>query len=209
MNGSKEEAIRLRVEERLSVKDIVVRLGSSKSTVSGWVRDYPLTLEERAIRQSKNGRLKGGWNKHVEGDPSKYYLMRHGSSSANTGRVSEAAVIFRLAVLGLPVLANLFDGGKADLVVQVPSGDLVKIQVKSAKRQSHGRPLFNLICTSGMGKRNRYVDGDFDFLVGYDIFSDKAYVFSWNKVEKLTAVAASEDSEEKWGELLTFIRLAP
>jgi 5-methylcytosine-specific restriction endonuclease McrA len=43
------EAIALRLTERLSLKDISVRLGVSKSSVSLWVRDYPLVTGEQVV----------------------------------------------------------------------------------------------------------------------------------------------------------------
>ena len=55
----KLEARRLRIEEQLSIKDIAVRLGVAKSTVSLWVRDLPLsdrTIKEKCL----TGRIKGG-----------------------------------------------------------------------------------------------------------------------------------------------------
>ena len=48
----KTEARRIRVEEQLSIKAIVARLGVAKSTVSLWLRDLPLspeTIEARSM----------------------------------------------------------------------------------------------------------------------------------------------------------------
>jgi len=53
----KEEAIRLRTEERLSYSEIKERLDVAKSTLSYWLRDYPLSEEEIRKRQ------KDGWKK--------------------------------------------------------------------------------------------------------------------------------------------------
>jgi hypothetical protein len=55
----KIKARRIRVEEQLSIKDIATRLGVAKSTVSGWVRNLPLsskTIEARCLA----GCIKGG-----------------------------------------------------------------------------------------------------------------------------------------------------
>ena len=53
-NSNKKESIRLRLEERLSVRDIADRTGTGYRTVAGHVKDVPLTSEERsAIRDRK------------------------------------------------------------------------------------------------------------------------------------------------------------
>ena len=53
----REKAIRLRKEERLSYSEIKERLDVAKSTLSYWLRDYPLSEEEIRKRQ------KEGWKK--------------------------------------------------------------------------------------------------------------------------------------------------
>jgi hypothetical protein len=52
----REEARRLRREEGLSVRDIERRLNVSKSSVSLWVRDVPLSDEQRERLRLMNGR---------------------------------------------------------------------------------------------------------------------------------------------------------
>jgi hypothetical protein len=60
---TKREALRMRIEERLSLKDIAERLGvKHRSTVRTWVKDHPLTTEEIRERQSENGRV-NGWGR--------------------------------------------------------------------------------------------------------------------------------------------------
>ena len=56
--------------------------------------------------------------------------------------------------------------------------------------------------SSKVGAR-RYAKGDFDFLVGYDLFTDMAYVWSWAEVEQHKAsITIAEDSCEKWEKLI-------
>jgi transcriptional regulator with XRE-family HTH domain len=57
----REKARALRRDEGLSVKVIARRLGVSQSSVSRWVRDVPLTEEQRAIlvAHAYNGGKKG------------------------------------------------------------------------------------------------------------------------------------------------------
>lgn len=41
----KKLALKLRIEDQLSIKSIAKKIGVAKSTVSLWVRDYPLSRE--------------------------------------------------------------------------------------------------------------------------------------------------------------------
>ncbi len=52
MPEKRAEAIQLRINERLSGQGIAARLGVSEGSVSLWVRDYPLTEQERRERCS-------------------------------------------------------------------------------------------------------------------------------------------------------------
>ncbi len=46
-----QEAIRLRVEQRLSLREIAAQTGAAKGSLSAWLKPYPLTAEERRLRQ--------------------------------------------------------------------------------------------------------------------------------------------------------------
>jgi transposase-like protein len=52
----RDEARRLRCEEGLSVREITQRLGVSKSSVSRWVRNVPLTPEQQERLRAQNPR---------------------------------------------------------------------------------------------------------------------------------------------------------
>jgi len=52
--AERAEARRLRQAEGLSVREITRRLRVSKSSVSLWVRDLPLTAEQRARLEAEN-----------------------------------------------------------------------------------------------------------------------------------------------------------
>ncbi len=119
--------------------------------------------------------------------------------------------MFRLTLFGLHVMAPVFDGGRTDWLVQVPSGDLVKLQVKLASpTRRHGLPCVSLTHSQGHDRRSRYSNQDFDFLVGYHLYTDIAYVFSWQEVgENQTAITIREDVAEDWFKVLQFIRLGP
>jgi hypothetical protein len=51
------EAITLRVQNRLSLKEIALRLGVAKGSASLWLRDYPLSKEELVDRRNTSGLL--------------------------------------------------------------------------------------------------------------------------------------------------------
>ena len=67
----KEQADRLRVEERLSLDEIQSVVGASKASLSVWLRPYPLTEEERVRRRVQNH--KGGFPACPLDGPSKFY----------------------------------------------------------------------------------------------------------------------------------------
>jgi len=120
------------------------------------------------------------------------------------GRIAEAAVLFRLALHGFDAFSSIFDGDKTDWLVQVPeTGKILRIQVRcvnTAKR--HGLPAILLTCAERHHKRRRYREGEFDFIVGYYLFNDTAYVFSFDEVVHLkTYVTVSEKYAERWDKL--------
>ena len=54
----------------------------------------------------------------------------------------------------------------------------------------------------GIGYKAKYKQGDFDFLVGYDGFTDVAYVWSWDEVKDYaSSIAISESSIERWDKM--------
>jgi len=59
--AERDEARRLRRDEGLSIREITRRLGVSRSSVSLWVRDVPLTPEQRERLRAQNPRF-GGQN---------------------------------------------------------------------------------------------------------------------------------------------------
>jgi len=77
----------------------------------------------------------------------------------------------------------------------------VRIQVKCAYSCATGLPIISLRSSN----RGRYRGGSFDFIVGYDLISDTAYVFTEQEVRHLHAsVSASMSSEEAWHKLDSF-----
>ena len=212
------EAIRLRIEEHLSLGEIEARLGASKASLSVWLRPHPLTAEERAARRVRNHRGGVIAYRHAAAEPSPFFLAVRERTLTNKdkGRIAEAAVLFRLALHGFDLYRALFEGDKADFVVALPGvgvgqGEaspadatpvpwLARVQVRWATRAVFGRPVINLRCANGA---RRYEPGDFDFLVGYDLFTDTAYVYAASEVAHLRAgVSVSDAAAERWDKLL-------
>jgi len=198
-----QEAIRLRVEERLSLREIAEITGASKGSLSVWLKPYPLTEEERSQRIKSARRYVPP--KKDRGEVSKFFQAAAGRelSRLEKAKIAEAAIAFRLAVHGFDIYGSMFDGDKPDWVVRVPeTGKMHTIQVRWARVGPHGLPYIGLKCTVGHNVQRRYADGDFDFIVGYDFYSDTAFVYSEDEVASLkTAVSMNWDHAERWDKL--------
>lgn len=197
----RQKAVRLRVDQELSLKDIASELGIAKSTASLWLRNYP--LNEKLVRERKvaSGRKSVGRNKKPRGKKSKYAKMTNGVlNRADKARIAEAAVLFRVSLHRWEAYHSVFDGEKFDLVVYVPESDsFVRLQVRWAGKYGGGSPLIGLKRSNGRSRQKRYEDADFDFLVGYDLYTDTAYVYARKDVNHLSSVVAiKEDNAEAW-----------
>lgn len=199
----KAEAIRLRVEERLSMREIAALTGAAKGSLSLWLKPHPLTAEEKSARSKTAKRYVTP--KKDRGEESKHHksVVWQKLSRQRKGKIAETAVLFRLALHGFDAYMSISDGDKADWLVEVPdTGKLIKLQVRSVCSFKHGLPGVLLTCTEGHSKRRRYERGEFDFIAGYCLFNDTAYVFSFNEVaQNKTFVAISEKHAERWDKL--------
>jgi transcriptional regulator with XRE-family HTH domain len=200
------ECRRLRIDERMGGKEISAKMKVSRGTLSGWLKDIPLSeseVRERVIASHKG--IPSG-KKKDRGEESKYSKMVAGRdlSRQDKAKIAEAAILFRLSLMGLIVYGSPFDGDKADWLVEYADkpGKTYRIQVKWAKScHSDGLPLISLMCVN-KGKFERYKKGDFDFIIGYCLFNDMAYVYSFEDVEHLKAsVSISKEAEEAWDKI--------
>ncbi len=195
----KAEAVRLRIEERLSLDAIGKKLGVSQGSCSLWLRDFPLTKEEIAERNSRPKRRNSdGFHpaKKVLGDASKHY--RQIVDNNQKGRVAETAIAFRLALQGWEFYKA--EGSKFDFVVN--TGKLVTVQVKWTSARKYGLPTARLKRSNGRHSSRSYVEGDFDFLVAYNLYADTAYVFSMDEVIGKQETAIRPDAAERWDKLV-------
>lgn len=199
----KAEAIRLRIEERFSIKEVAEKTGIAKGTLSVLLRPFPLTEEEIMNKIKSAKRYVTPKKNH--GKESKYYKLIQDKTLApqQKGNIAEAAILFRLALHNLYVFSSPFDGDKTDFIIQIPeTKKLLKLQVRYLSKPKEGLPRMMLTCTEGHGRRRRYQSGEFDFIVGYYLFNDTAYVYSFDEVTKYkTLVTISEEHAERWDKL--------
>jgi len=200
----KAESIRLRVEERLSLREIAVITGAAKGSLSLWLKPYRLTEEERKARSQIAKRYVAPKKDH--GEESKYnkIVVGQGLSNQRKGRIAEAAILFRLALHGFDIYTAAFDGDKTDCLVHTPeNGNIFKLQIRCVHSPSrHGLPVVRLKCAEGHAQRRRYKEDEFDFIIGYYLFNDTAYVFSSDEVKQhKTYVTISEKYAERWDKL--------
>ena len=198
-----QEAIRLRVEERRSLREIAEVTGASKSSLSLWLRPFPLTEEE--LRERRKTADRYHTPRKDRGEESKFFrdVKDRELTRQQKAKIAEAAVLFRMVLQGFVTFGSVFGGDKADWMVEVPeTGTIHKIQVRWVREGQHGMPLLGLHCSTGHNTRSRYVEGDFDFIVGYDLYSDTAFVYSAQEVSRLkAAVAVSWNHAECWDKL--------
>lgn len=198
------EALRLRIEERKSIREIVDETGASRGSVSRWLKGHPLTEDEVRERLEANGKRSAAVRaKYRDRDESPLHKMSRGRqlTKAEKGKVAEAAVLVRLVLRGHEVYGSPFDGDSTDWVVNV-KGTLRRVQVKWARPQKYGAPQVVATCSSGRGKQRKFEEGELDFLVGYDLYTDTCFVWSWSEVQGKKTLACLDAASEAWHKLM-------
>jgi len=194
------------VEERLSSRAIAERMGLSLHTVRAWLKAHPLS-EEEVTGLVAEGRAKGNdTNRKERGTPSKFYTATEGKplSREHRGRIAEAAVLFRLAVYGFRPYSSPFDGEHTDWVIELqPAGSFRRLQVRIAQQGKHGLPYVSLRCADGRQASRRLSATDTDFVIGYDFYTDTAYVWRLSELAHLEhIVTISSEAEERWDKIM-------
>ena len=207
--AEKQQAIQLRIQHRMSLREINRETGISKSTLSRWLKPYPLSETEQAAKYRSNiGRGRG--NRLPRGKESKHHLVNSDRryTHQEKGKIAEAAVLFRLCLYQLIPFGSPFDGDRVDWLVLVPgSNKILKLQVKWASVQLHagerrGSPMVSLRRSSTHRGRIRFQPGDFDYLIGYDLYTDTCYVWSEKELAgQKGQIAVSEEAAERWDKL--------
>jgi len=196
----KARCITLRVEKRMSLREIHTVTGAPKGSLSTWLKDHPLTDAERTARRKipKVPKKDRGVESHL------HRLALKPLDKVRKAQVAEAAVLLRLSLFGVRAFGSVFDGDKTDWVALVPGrATPLKVQVKSVRESSHGLPVVPIRCSAGRSGSRRYAKGEMDFLVGYDLFTDTAYVWSWEDLRgHKAAITICPNAAERWDKLM-------
>ena len=194
----REEARRLRSEQRLGLEEIASAVGVSKSTVSGWLRDLPLSVDEVREKHASAMARRAARRREEEATrrPSLLHQMATDAelTRAQRGKLAEAAVLVRLLAAGLEVYGSVFDGDKFDWVCRNGSS-LLRVQVKLVLPDR----TVSLKCSAGRAGTRRYLAGEFDILVGYDLFEDACYVWTEDELARhASCIAPGPGALERW-----------
>ena len=201
------ECIRLRSVEKLSYGEIYKKTGVPRGTLSPILKNYKLSRGDQ-----KRFSNRSGWKSPLEKRTkfftfeSKYSIITKNIELTrhDKAKIAESAILFRLCLLKYIVYGSPFDGDKADWLIETHDtpGNTKRIQVRWVKTEAEGLPLISLVCMVH-GKQRRFQRGDFDFIIGYCLFNDTAYVYSFDETEKLkTRVSVCESAAEAWNKLL-------
>lgn len=204
----KAEIVRRRVELRHGAMAISKDLGVAFETVRKLLKPYPLTDEERTERKRLGSGLKRGKSLRERQPSALFAQFGHEEFSNNEkAKIAEAAVLLRLQLLRLQVYGAVYGGDKVDWVVLGgPENKLVKVQVRWTRTEEYGAPFARTQCSDGRGKTRAYRTGEFDIFVGYDFYTDTAYVLTFEEVTKCKkAVSMPDSAEEAWEKLLALV----
>lgn len=211
----REQCINLRLTERLSLRGIAERTGAAKGTLSGWLKPYPLSDEEKAAHTSaaRQRDLACGkvWGHQPKPRPPRVASFSSedwdGLPTADKGFVSELAVMTRLSKLRVTIFRPASDCSRCDMIAMLDDGATVKIQVKTVRyaKSGIGMPFIFFQKSNGRGVVSSYRKCDFDILVGYDPRCDVAYVLTWANIKNnATGVSVKSEYAEAWSSLDEF-----
>jgi hypothetical protein len=180
---TKLEVIRLRVEERLSFPEILSKFNIAKSTLSLWLKDYPLT--EKELRLRKHALRKGSL---VDLGSTVYgsWSTRPKLSKSDLGEACRQITAAKLMFKGFGVFRPLSEDTPIDLIVSTPSGRLLKCQCKCVYRLSgHAEHQMNLFSVRGSRSskfvRHKYTAREIDVFIGYCLDNDGIYIIPYEE----------------------------
>lgn len=210
--------IELRVSQRLSLKEIAHLTGAAPGSLSAWLKPYPLTAEEQKAK-TESARERDRALGKVWGNPKKQRnptskmaaAVLPGLGRTAKGTACELAVNLRLIMQGFETYSPSLSNSRDDLVVKVPgTRKFASLQIKWARANRNGLPTICLLRTHGHGVQRPYEVGEFDFIVGYHLESDTAYVFAGREVSSFkSTITVRPDAAERWDKILAFGQDAP
>lgn len=193
----KAQALGLRREHRMSLEEIRQATGLSKGSLSALLRDEPLSDPELRERRSASAANSNKQRRYAP-EASKFQQLVAGErlGTERKGHIAEAAVLFRLALLGYEVWRSGFECHPIDWLVGKPGAKRrVGIQVRWATRDDTGRPYCNLKKQSGARRMNTE---DCDFVAAYDLETDTVFVMPIEDVYQLASKSCDERYAEAW-----------
>jgi len=189
---------------RHSLGEIVAAVGKPKSTVNYWLRGRPLPEGEASRRRAAHATAHPKPRKD-RGERSRLHMMADGKAYTplEAGTVAELAVATRLAIHRWKVLQPVADGDVVDIyATRHASNRVLKVQVRLAREPiRHSMPTVSLRSMRN-GQPVHPKPGDFDVLVGYCLYNDTAYVWTWGEVaSKRCSIAVAAPAAEAWDKL--------
>lgn len=213
----KQEAIRLRIEERLSLKDIQLETKIAKSSLSLLLREHPLSEEEirsRGIQAARNRRGKSrnpsakrslAQRKWIPADTVKAATANYNRgdyTNQERGKIAEAAVLFRLLLNGFATYGSVFDGDKVDWLVMVEPKHVVSVECRWMSKDRKNNTYSCRLTSTHPLKKKKVRSSGFDFVVGYLFDEDCCFVWSAADVAHLkNSVSADKAAYERWDKL--------
>jgi len=204
-----EEIIKLRVQQK-TIEEIGTILNISKSSVTKYLKGIPIS-EETLISLREQGRVKANntvrvkrnllWNEQF-----KFKDMIEDSrySKEIKGNIAEAAILYRLLIHNYHVYSSIFSGNRIDMIAyNIGIDKFIKIQVKCLYKHNI-TPFIKNRRTKGHNEHVKYNKEDLDFLIGYDIINDTAYVFTFDELRDRKVISVTTESKENWDKIRTF-----
>ena len=200
----REKALQLRIEERKGFEEILRELPVARSTLAIWLKDFPLDPVEKAPRKKRTDTGPKEGTLLVRGEPSRFHLVGTDLTPHQMGHLAESAVLFRLTLHGFRVFRSVVEGDRADFIVLEGDSRPMKVQVKCVKESCRGigLPTIKLLRVEGFQKPKRYTEEELDFIVGYWLYNDTAYVYSLKELkENVSSVTITQEGAEAWHKL--------
>lgn len=201
----KEQAIRIRLSDKLSTPIIGEMLGIDGATVRLWTSPYPLSDWEMSEIHRKAGKMSGAITRQRSQAelnlPCRYQeeISTNTYSSTQTGNIAEAAIRRKCQRLHFEFYAPAYGCAFFDGIIYVPQARQAwKVQIKTATHHNKGLPT-----VSTRSSKNKYLRETCDFLIGYEIVSDTAYVWSHDELIPFQyRVSLRPDAKENWKKLI-------
>lgn len=183
----KEKAIKLRTQDRLSLPEILKLVPVARSTLSLWLRAYPLTMGElKARRQVNSQRARDIRLRSVgERGPSGEWSTRPKLSKSDLGEACRQMICAKLLLQGMVVFRPLTEDTPVDLVILTPTGRFLKCQCKCIFR-ANGKTCHHMsFCSvrkwgpSNRAVKHTYTPDEVDVFLGYCVDNDSVYVIPY------------------------------